>query len=460
MKLKKILTALILSLTCLFMALGCNSKGGPANNVTATTYLAIDINPSVELTLDKNEKVLSVKALNDDGKILLFQADVVGDNVTQATEKLANLAVELGFITDFNNGISLSVIGDNEDEIFNKIKVKFEEKSGVKVEANVKITLNKELENLKSKYPDNEAIQNLTLNKFRLIKSAMEKDSTLTIEVAVTVDVQELIEIIKKYDKIIEDLDDEAEDSIERIEKEYERKEKELLDSCYDFIDLSQSTGLKLLRSAYDYFENLEEVELDKYENAILTDEQIRIIAEKLNVASEDINAFIERCKNANGEITLDSVEDEIDRIYRNLSSSEREAFEALYDTVDAYLDELEEAVAIPEELKTQIINKLNEFNAILGVSLPDNITTLEYLEDYIEDIAESLEDQIEAMEKSLKDLIKNDKTLKKAYEDKKAEIKSELENLKTQKKQAIEQEKQLYKDRMEQLISGRKNKN
>lgn len=460
MKFTKILTAIILSLTCLFTAVGCNDKGDTGKNETATTYLAIDINPSVELTLDKNEKVLSVKALNDDGKILLFQADVVGDNVTQATEKLANLAVELGFITDFNNGISLSVIGDNEDEIFNKVKVKFEEKSGVKVEANVKITLNKELENLKSKYPDNEAIQNLTLNKFRLIKSAMEKDSTLTIEVAVTVDVQELIEIIKKYDKIIEDLDDEAEDSIERIEKEYERKEKELLDSCYDFIDLSQSTGLKLLRSAYDYFENLEEVELDKYENAILTDEQIRIIAEQLNIASEDINAFIERCKNANGEITIDSVEDEIDRIYRNLSSSEREAFEALYDTVDAYLDELEEAVAIPEELKTQIINKLNEFNAILGGSLPDNITTLEYLEDYIEDIAESLEDQIEAMENSLKDLIKNDKTLKKVYEDKKAEIKSELENLKTQKKQAIEQEKQLYKDRMEQLISGRKNKN
>lgn len=459
MKFTKILTAIVLSLTCLFTAIGCNDKGNSGQEQTATTYLAIDINPSVELTLDENEKVLSVKALNDDGKVLLFQADVIGDSVTKATETLADLAIQLGFITDLNNGISLTVIGDNEDAIYNKVKVKFEEKSGVKVEADIKITLNKELENLKSKYPDNEAIKNLTLNKYRLIKSAMEKDSTLTIEVAVKTDVKDLIEIIKAYDKIIEDLDDEAEDSIERIEKEYERKEKELLDNCFDVIDLSQSTGLKLLRSALDYFENLEEVELDKYENVILTDEQIRIIAEKLNIASEEINSFIEKCKNANGEISLDSVEDEIDRIYRNLKASERKAFEDLYDAVDDYLDELEEAVTIPEGLKTEIVNKLKEFNTVLGVSLPDNITTLEDLEDYIEDIAETLEDRIEAIEEALKELIKKDKTLNKAYENKKTEIKAEIENLKTQKKQAVEQEKQRYKERMEQVISGRKNK-
>lgn len=459
MKFTKILTAIVLSLTCLFTAIGCNDKGNSGKEQTATTYLAIDINPSVELTLDENEKVLSVKALNDDGKVLLFQADVIGDSVTKATETLADLAIQLGFITDLNNGISLTVIGDNEDAIYNKVKVKFEEKSGVKVEADIKITLNKELENLKSKYPDNEAIKNLTLNKYRLIKSAMEKDSTLTIEVAVKTDVKDLIEIIKAYDKIIEDLDDEAEDSIERIEKEYERKEKELLDNCFDVIDLSQSTGLKLLRSALDYFENLEEVELDKYENVILTDEQIRIIAEKLNITSEELNSFIEKCKNANGEISLDSVEDEIDRIYRNLKASERKAFEDLYDAVDDYLDELEEAVTIPEGLKTEIVNKLKEFNTVLGVSLPDNITTLEDLEDYIEDIAETLEDRIEAIEEALKELIKKDKTLNKAYENKKAEIKAEIENLKAQKKQAVEQEKQRYKERMEQVISGRKNK-
>lgn len=459
MKFTKIIMAIILSLTCLFTAIGCNGKGNSGKTETATTYLAIDINPSVELTLDKNEKVLSVKALNDDGKILLFQADVIGDSVTEATDKLANLAVELGFITDLNNGISLSVIGENEDEIFNKVKVKFEEKSGVKVEADVKITLNKELENLKSKYPDNKAIQDLTLKQYRLIKSAMEKNPALTIEVAVKTDVKELIEIIKAYDKIIEDLDDEAEDSIERIEKEYERREKELLDSCFDLIDLSQSTGLKLLRSAYDYFDNLEEVELEKYENVILTDEQIRVVAEKLGITGEDINTFIEKCKDANGQISLDGVEDEIDRIYRNLTASERKAFEDLYEAVDDYLDELEDAVVIPEELKTEIVNKLKEFNTILGVSLPDNITTLEDLEDYIEDIAETLEDRIEAIEDSLKELIKNDKTLKKAYDNKKAEIKAELENIKAQKKQAIEQERKRYKDRMEQVVSGRKNK-
>lgn len=458
MKLTKILTAIILSLACLFTAIGCNNKKGNSKNETATTYLAIDINPSVELTLDENEKVLSVKALNDDGKVLLFKADVVGDSVTQATETLANLAVELGFITDLNNGISLSVIGDNEDEIFNKVKVKFEEKSGVKVEADVKITLSKELENLKNKYPDNQAIQSLTLNKLRLIKSAMEKDATLTIEVAVTMDVKELIEIIKKYDKIIEDLDDDTEDLIEKIEKEYEIKEKELLDSCFDVVDLAKSTSLKLLRNAYEYFENLEDDELDKYEIVILTDEQVKTIAEKINIATEEINSFIERCKNANGDITLDSLEDEIDRIYRNLSPSEREAFEDLYDDLDDYLEDLEEAITVPEKVKTEIIEKLNTLKDYLTETLPD-VGTIEDLEDYIEEVAETLEEKVEQLEKDLEDYIEKNKTLKKAYENKKAEIKAELENIKAQKQQEIEKAKQDYKNKMEQIISERKNK-
>ena len=353
MKLKRILTAGLLSLTCMATAFGCSPNGGQST-AQAKTYVAIDVNPSVELTLDANEKVLSVKALNEDGSVLLFNADVIGDDVEKATDELVELAKQLGFITEINNSVSVSVCGEKDSEVYGKIKAKFEAKGenfGVKVEGDVNVTLSKELAKLKEQYADNQTIAELTLSEFRLIKSAMAKDSTLTIEVAVTMEVEDLIKIIKDYNEALDDLDDATEDAIDKIKEEYKVKEQQLIDAYYTQVSPVIAANVQILKEAYNKLRAFEEYELDKYEEIVFSEENLQVIAEKLGLTGEQVTDFIARCKNSDGTITEETIKSEIDRLYRNLPAEQREAFEELYDQVDDYFDQLEDAITVPTEV-------------------------------------------------------------------------------------------------------------
>lgn len=458
MKLKRILTAGLLSLTCMATAFGC-SGGNKTETATAKTYVAIDVNPSVELTLDANEKVLSVKALNEDGSILLFGADIIGDDVEKATEELVNLAKELGFITETNNSVSVSVCGDNENEIYGKIKGTFEAKGesfSVKVEGDVNITLSKELAKLKELYADNQNIAELTLSEFRLIKSAMAKDSSLTIEVAVTMNVEDLMKIIKDFNEAMGDLDDETEKAIEKIKDEYKAKEQELLDGFYTQLNAGMGQSIKLLRDAYDRFYEIAEYELEKYEKIAFSEENLRAIAEKLELADEIVDEFIARCKNSDGTITEESIKSEIDRIYRNLPEEQREAFEELYDLVDDYFDELEDAITVPEEVVTVVKNLAETIKDVIGIEIPTEITTLEDLEDFVEEVVEAVEEKIEEIETFIENLIGSD-TFKKQFKEYKKTIKAELNTYKAEMEQKIKAEKDKYKAKIQQIIDGKR---
>ena len=46
---------------------GCAPKGDEANS-----FVALDINPSVEMVVDSNDKVVSVYGSNEDGQVLLY----------------------------------------------------------------------------------------------------------------------------------------------------------------------------------------------------------------------------------------------------------------------------------------------------------------------------------------------------------------------------------------------------
>lgn len=459
MKLKRILTAGLLSLTCMATAFGC-SGGDKTENAQAKTYVAIDVNPSVELTLDANEKVLSVKALNEDGSVLLFNADVIGDDVEKATEELVKLAKSLGFITESNNSVSVSVCGEKDSEIYGKIKAKFEasgENFGVKVEGDINITLSKELAKLKELYADNQAIAELTLSEFRLIKSAMAKDSTLTIEIAVTMDVEDLIKIIKDYNEALDDLDDETEDAIDKIKAEYEAKEQQLIDAYYSQVDPVIAANVQILKDAYNKLRTFEEYELDKYEEIVFTEKNLQVIAEKLGLTGEQVTDFIARCKNSDGKITEDTIKSEIDRLYRNLPAEQREAFEELYDLVDDYFDELEDAITVPTEVAETIKATVEQFKTIVNIQIPDDFATLEDLEDFVEDVIDALEEKIEGVEKIINNMINDNAELKKGFEAHKKAIKEQIKANKAEMEQKIKAEKDSFKDKIQQIIDGKK---
>ena len=72
----------------LFISLcaGCAAKEGKDEG--AVSYVGIDVNPSVSLMLDKNNKVVSVIAENEDAQVLLYgEASLVGMSAEDAAKR-------------------------------------------------------------------------------------------------------------------------------------------------------------------------------------------------------------------------------------------------------------------------------------------------------------------------------------------------------------------------------------
>ena len=164
------------------------------------SIVAIDVNPSVEISLNKSYKVLSVRANNEDGEKLIqnkdFKKKDFDDVVTELTVSLSSE----GYIDKDKNSILVSVSNSNE--------VKAEEVKS-RVVTDIKTTLNKqeiepviynqsisdshtkELEDLAKKH-------HISFGKMQLINSLMEEDPSLTIEELASLPIQEIPKYVEK----------------------------------------------------------------------------------------------------------------------------------------------------------------------------------------------------------------------------------------------------------------------
>ena len=105
---------------CAAFALGATmfSFGG-CSKAAENTRMTVDINPSVELMVDKDNKVVSVTALNDDEAIILQGTAFVGKTSDEAVKGVVEVATETGYIVKGEvevgeNNVKISVSGDTK----------------------------------------------------------------------------------------------------------------------------------------------------------------------------------------------------------------------------------------------------------------------------------------------------------------------------------------------------------
>lgn len=94
------------------------------NNRTVST-ITLDINPSIEINLDRNEKVKSIIALNDDAKDILDD-NYKGKSLDDTFEIIITNLVEKGYVNKENE---LDVVLYVDGKITNKMvseKIEFE----------------------------------------------------------------------------------------------------------------------------------------------------------------------------------------------------------------------------------------------------------------------------------------------------------------------------------------------
>lgn len=107
----------ILSFAIIFGAVFMLASCATAVSAQDDTYLTIDINPSVELIVNKREKVIYANPLNEDAEVLLADIDLIGMDLDEAVDLIIQTAIELGYIDTeaTETFVSVSTISQNSE---------------------------------------------------------------------------------------------------------------------------------------------------------------------------------------------------------------------------------------------------------------------------------------------------------------------------------------------------------
>lgn len=373
------------------------------------SYVTIDVNPSVELIVD-GETVVEAYCANDDALVLLSGETIEGLSVEEATKKIVSLCEELGYLTDENQNVKLTVTADNEDltSIIEKLV-----ENGAKL-GSEKAIVNKNprsyderiVKELKKEDP--EMFEKLTPAKLRLIESIMEHDSDMTYEIGVEMSIEELSKMFKEILKdekaqIGAELRKEMEERFGELKKEAKRRVAEMYGEEY-------LQKWEKQENLTEIFDNIKE----KAENLELSEEDVQHVLEILDIENiEEISK--------DGKIDVKALELYIDK---NLFDEEFEEIKAqLIAIIEKYEaseyrlseDEIEEIKnAFGEDVN---IEKLDELKDIVKdhekdvKDFKDNLD-ISLVEQGIIDAFESgfdkIQDQVnEEFEKQIEDAMK-----------------------------------------------------
>lgn len=146
------------------------------------SVVSIDVNPSVELQLNKKEKVVSFMAVNDDGAEILKDIDIKGMSVETAVENVLDTMKDKGYMDGDKSSVLISVKNKNQknaDKLSDKLLDHAYESMGKNHSSPAVLS-----QSLSDGDSSKEIAKKYGLShgKAKLITKIMEKDSLLTID--------------------------------------------------------------------------------------------------------------------------------------------------------------------------------------------------------------------------------------------------------------------------------------
>src|SRR5690554_4260809 len=196
MKIKSIICILLLLVLSMGMY-SCKDRNDEEKVGYSNAYITLDINPSIEIITNEEGLIEQVNALNSDAEVLLVETDFTGKTVEETIDLVLNLAMELGYIIEYeDNEILITTQIDNEelkenldnnlDEVINQFKEKNQIRMQVHHE-NQKAT--KEMKNQAESL-------GISVGKLKLINKVLEVDYELTLEDTANMSVKDLNRIL------------------------------------------------------------------------------------------------------------------------------------------------------------------------------------------------------------------------------------------------------------------------
>ncbi len=358
---KRLISLLIVGtmlLSVCFALSSCDTEvKAPEGSVTRVT---VDVNPSVELMVDDQNKVSAVTALNDDGAIIIAGEVIIGKTPEEATKLILNIALDAGYIVSGNaeagtNEIKISVSGDT----------KYQEKLSGSIKSEVEAFI--DTEKLVAEYKEVEALAKAELEALALELSQKTKEDVKTLS---ETELYRLIEEsrIETASLLTEELRD-AYNEAKAYEIKYtERAEyAKIMEELGGMTAILQSSYKKALES---YRSAVEEIEKFRYEQLVspnseyqkalvkMRDAKAEFLKERQYVASLDINGE----SYASAKLTLQASEEQYEAAY-NLLVSIGDSVNISFDALLAGLASVETMlVTLEEQLFTE--NVLAEIDA------------------------------------------------------------------------------------------------
>lgn len=160
------------------------------NNFKVASRIGIDVNPSIELKINKKNKVIDVIANNEDGNKILSDMDLNGSDMNVAINALIGSMVKNGYIDELANSILISVEGNSEEEneklrqeIVNQLNANLTDNNFSIVSQTV--SNESELESIANQY-------NISLGKAKLIQDIIANNNLLTYDQLANLSINEL----------------------------------------------------------------------------------------------------------------------------------------------------------------------------------------------------------------------------------------------------------------------------
>lgn len=399
----KKIVKLIVGMFILCMSISLCSCENQNNSKDEKAYVSIDINPAIELIVDQENKVVSVRGENEDGQVLLYEeTGIVGVDINAAIEKITDLAVELGYLDENNKVVDTLVSSENQEfasQILQKVNTSITATASnlglnVTTDGEGAYSLVRQMNAFKEKFPNNPAIQNMSIQKFKLAVSANEVDG-ISIEAAIELNDEELISMIQSAHERIESFATDAyreakEKALALYDEatsiaEYAVYTKFYLDKLLTHPMTAYYGGVyQMYASAAKSFEILYKIASlnSKVSEYPLNQEQVQEI---MNILGMTENEF-ELLKNSNGDITIHSIEEYVDKIFKNTVASER--LEETKEKLSIALSEVEQNIEktvneLSEEYRPQINDAIEYAKQMVTTmetmlaGLPEGIKTI-----------------------------------------------------------------------------------
>lgn len=384
----------------------CNSGKGDAD---AAAYVSLDINPSIELTLDKNDKVISVYGANEDGQVLLYKEEgIIGADVEAAVEKITSLAVELGYLDKDNAVVETSATSakGTADKLLEKVNAKVTATAGnlnlsVSCDGEGAYSLLRKYEQLKAQYPDSAAIQSLTSSELKLVLAASE-DGTISVEAAAELDTSELIAMVSDAHKQTEEYATAAYNKAKSAaEAAYDIAVGDVCDGIYTtyytlhhplnayygYSYQSYKYSARIINAVADalvYTERACEYPLDEA--------QVAATAAALGLG-ENVDAL----KNSDGEITVNSIYAYADKKFKNSDAAAE---------IERMKADLNEALdTVEEQVKTKVEEASKMYETQINAVKEQLSTAVSAIEDMLTLIPDTIKTQVQTMVNDCKEL-------------------------------------------------------